>query len=109
MEQTIRIDDLDGSTNGVETISFSLGKDHYEIDLGPENKAQLTDALAPFIDHARRARKTTLKRTTNAEQKRRKEIRQWAQNNGHTIADNGRIPADIIDAYHAAPHRPEAN
>lgn len=109
MEQTIRIDDLDGSTNDVKTITFALGKEHYEIDLGPENKAQLTDALSPFIDHARRARKTTLKRTTNTEQKRRKEIRQWAQNNGHTIADNGRIPADIIDAYHAAQHRPEAD
>lgn len=102
MEQTIRIDDLDGATNDVETVSFALGKDHYEIDLGPENKARLGDALSPFIDHARRARKTTPKRPSNAEQKRRRQIREWARNNDHEVADNGKLPATIIAAYEAA-------
>ncbi|MGB6149059.1 MAG: histone-like nucleoid-structuring protein Lsr2, partial [Mycolicibacter algericus] len=29
-------------------------------------------------------------------------IREWARRNGHNVSTRGRIPADIIDAFHAA-------
>lgn len=32
----------------------------------------------------------------------REQIRQWARANGHTVADRGRIPATVVDAYRRA-------
>ena len=29
-------------------------------------------------------------------------IREWARENGYEVAERGRIPAEIKDAYHAA-------
>ena len=29
-------------------------------------------------------------------------IRDWARRNGHSVSTRGRIPADVIDAFHAA-------
>jgi hypothetical protein len=29
-------------------------------------------------------------------------IRDWARRNGHKVSTRGRIPAEIIDAFHAA-------
>ena len=29
-------------------------------------------------------------------------IREWARRNGHNVSSRGRIPAEIIDAFHAA-------
>ena len=29
-------------------------------------------------------------------------IREWARRNGHNVSTRGRIPADVIDAFHAA-------
>jgi hypothetical protein len=29
-------------------------------------------------------------------------IRDWARRNGHNVSTRGRIPADVIDAFHAA-------
>lgn len=38
----------------------------------------------------------------------RSAIRAWAQQNGHDIAGNGRIPARVIDAYRAVHPAPLA-
>ena len=29
-------------------------------------------------------------------------IREWARRNGHNVSTRGRIPADVIDPFHAA-------
>ena len=29
-------------------------------------------------------------------------LREWARRNGHNVSTRGRIPADVIDAFHAA-------
>ncbi|RTE49072.1 Lsr2 family protein [Actinobaculum sp. 352] len=99
MQKTVLIDDIDATTNDVQTITFALGKQSYEIDLGPENRQRLTDALNPFINHARRTRKPAPQTTRNAAQTSRKTIREWARNNGYTVAESGKLPADIINAY----------
>lgn len=100
-------DDLDGSTlseGEAETITFTYGGQSYEIDLSRDNAKKLDDALAPFIDAARKVRTSTAtnrparvkgSRDLNA-------IRQWATQNGHTVAERGRVSQSVIDAYDAA-------
>ena len=54
-QTTVRfVDDLDGS-EAVGTVTFSLENRAYEIDLSDENTDKLHEALAPFIEHARKA------------------------------------------------------
>ena len=54
-ETTVRfVDDLDGS-EAVGTVTFALNNRAYEIDLSDENTDKLHDALAPFIEHGRKA------------------------------------------------------
>jgi hypothetical protein len=54
-QTTVRfLDDLDGS-DAVGTVTFSLENRAYEIDLSDENTDKLHEALAPFIEHARKA------------------------------------------------------
>ena len=47
-------DDLDGSP-AVETVRFGYAGREYEIDLNEEHAAALDEALAPYVEHARRA------------------------------------------------------
>ena len=54
-QTTVRfIDDIDGS-DAVGTVTFSLDNRAYEIDLSDENTDKLHEALAPFIEHGRKA------------------------------------------------------
>lgn len=48
------VDDLDGS-EAEETVEFGLDGVSYQIDLSGENAEELRDALAQYVEHARRA------------------------------------------------------
>jgi hypothetical protein len=107
------IDDLDGS-EAVGTVTFSLDNRSYEIDLSDENTDKLHEALAPFIEHGRKAggRSGGRGRTrgqapmTEAPARSSREethaIREWARQNGHQLSDRGRIPKSVLEAYRAA-------
>src|SRR5690625_832743 len=104
------IDDVDGSPAD-ETVLFSLDGVNYEIDLTAENAAKLRDAMAPWVGHARRAggRRTSGRRSSARSTGRSgggsgdaAKIRQWARDNGYTVSDRGRIPAEVVDAYNSA-------
>jgi hypothetical protein len=101
------VDDLDDTVIGPGdggTMSFALDGAGYEIDLGRANQQALRDALAPFIAKAR----PTARRGSGAPRKRStgtsdtSAVREWAQNNGYSVGDRGRIPAEIREAYTAA-------
>ena len=110
------VDDLDGSVLEVgdgETVLFSLDGIAYEIDLTDENAAQLRDSFARYIDAARRvsgrASSSTGGRSTSGGRKQKRAgqrdyapIRQWAADNGYTLSERGRVPAEVLDAYDAA-------
>ena len=113
-QTTVRfVDDLDGS-EAVGTVTFSLENRAYEIDLSDENTDKLHDALAPFIERARKAggRSSGRGRTrgqaamtdTSARSNREEThaIREWARQNGHQLSDRGRIPKSVLEAYRAA-------
>ena len=101
------IDDID-SSDAAETIVFSVDGAAYEIDLSAEHAAQLRDALALYIAHARRTTSRgghgPSRRGGSARVDREQiaAIREWARSNGHEIGSKGRIPRHIVDAYHSA-------
>ena len=104
------IADIDG-TPATTTIEFGVGGKSYIIDLSEANAAAFNEALAPYIEHARRApankKKTSRKsRSSSAAARAKREktaqIRAWATANGHTIAKRGQLSQDIVAAYEAA-------
>ena len=106
------VDDLDGGpADG--TVTFALDGHRYEIDLSAANAEKLREALRPY---AAAGRQDTRTRTgaaggTSTRDSRiapdTAKIRTWANNNGHHVADRGRVHQHIRDAYYAA-HRPHA-
>ena len=105
------VDDLDGSEAG-ETVEFGLDGAFYEIDLSEDNAERLRDALAEYVEHARRSggRKRTggrvavagrAPRTASADREQNQAMREWARKQGMNISDRGRIPKEVAEAYNA--------
>jgi hypothetical protein len=106
--QVSLVDDVDGSVAS-STIGFSLDGKAYELDLSDKNAKKLRDAVAPFVDAARRVggrgRRVSAAATSSAtrtDRERTTAIREWAREHGHKVADRGRIPANVIEAYEKA-------
>ncbi len=96
-------DDLDGGSAD-ETVRFGFGGTEYEIDLNEKNAAAFRKQLAPFIEHARKAGRAPSRRTarTAASRQRSGDIRGWAKQHGIAVSERGRIPASVVEQYHAA-------
>lgn len=109
------VDDLDGTTAD-ENVRFGLEGVDYEIDLTAEHAAALREVLIPYAAAARRTggRQTarpaaaapraaspsvgtapTRSRSTNGE------IRSWAAEHGVVLAERGRIPSRVLEAFEA--------
>lgn len=104
--QVLLIDDIDGG-KAVETVSFGVDGSSYEIDLSSENAAELRDSLAKYVGSARRAAGSARKARGAAapagkiDREQNAAVRVWARSNGYDVSDRGRIPAEIVEAYHA--------
>lgn len=98
-------DDLDGSKAST-TVRFGWKDTTYEIDLSKKNANALEKALAPYVGAARKVRGGTssrrARRGSSPSRSNQAAIRAWAKQNGYEIADRGRIPAAVIDAFTAA-------
>ncbi|WP_180357913.1 Lsr2 family protein [Streptomyces sp. NP160] len=103
--------------NPVLTWHFSYGPSNnqkrYTVDLTTENYGKLEDALKRFVNVATEVEDAPApprsvsgpRRTTgrpSADKERLNSIREWANANGYTVGDRGRIKAEIVDAYDAA-------
>ncbi|MFC7329273.1 histone-like nucleoid-structuring protein Lsr2 [Marinactinospora rubrisoli] len=105
--QVLLVDDLDGG-EAEETVSFAVDGATYEIDLSEKNASKLRDALAPYVDAARKApakagRGGGRRQQRNAPSRERSaEIRAWAKAAGKQVNERGRIPASIVAEYEAA-------
>jgi hypothetical protein len=100
----VLVDDIDGS-DATETVAFGLDGTSYEIDLNENHAAELRDALASYVGHARKVgggRRTRSAARSTGSGTSAKEIRDWARSNGHKVPDRGRIPADVREAFEAA-------
>ena len=110
--QVLLVCDLhDNDTEGTETISFSLDGAGYEIDVCDAHSAELRDAFAPYVGHARRAgraavsgarRKAAAGRGGAGSPDRVTAIREWGRKNGHKVSERGRLSASLVQAYDAA-------
>lgn len=97
--RTLLIDDLDGG-DADGTVRFSMDGTDYEIDLSASHAGQLRDALAPYINAARRAGSAA--RTSRKAAPDPTEVRAWARTQGIEVKDRGRVPADLIARFKAA-------
>jgi Lsr2. len=103
------VDDLDGTVleNGTgSTVRFSLEGRFYEIDLSDANVEKLRSALAPFVSAGRSVagagRSSGARRASRSNGGDLAAIRSWAQSNGFSVGDRGRISAEVRDAYDRA-------
>ena len=93
-------DDLTGGP-AEETVRFAFDGTGYEIDLNATNAAAFGKQLAPYIEHARTAGRPQQRRATVG-RRRSGDIRAWAKEHGLAVSARGRIPAGVLEQYHAA-------
>ncbi|WP_025272617.1 histone-like nucleoid-structuring protein Lsr2 [Haloglycomyces albus] len=109
--KVILIDDLDNS-EGDETVRFGIDGDAYEIDLSAANASELRNALAKYqaagtrlgrysVDPGRGSRRRSRRQAPTVDREQNKAIREWAEQKGYQIAPRGRIPGDVVAAFHA--------
>ena len=104
--QTLLIDDLDGS-QAEDTVRFGFDGTKYEIDLNAEHARALRDALARYVDAARRAgggarRSARGGGRASASGLNTTEVREWAKAQGIEVKDRGRVPAELVVRFKAA-------
>ena len=101
------VDDLDGDVAD-ETVEFGVDGKNYEIDLSTANAKKLRDALAEFVASARRSggrrrgggAPVAAARRPSIDREQNQAIREWARKRGMKVSDRGRIPAEVLEAYH---------
>src|SRR5262245_31621678 len=106
--QVLLVDDIDGGTAD-ETVTFGLDGVTYEIDLTTAHAAELRDALASWVGHARKVGARATGRSTAAARVNRRTssndaqaIREWAKEHGYEVSERGRISAEVKTAYESA-------
>jgi len=98
------IDDLDGS-EASESVQFGLDGKNYTIDLSKKNASALRKALKPYVEAGaptRAQRGAAGRGAPRQSSDRLAAVRTWARKNGYQVADRGRIPREVQDAYDAA-------
>lgn len=104
--QVLLVDDIDGGSAD-ETVTFALDGVSYEIDLTTAHAAELRDALATWVGHARKVGgRSAAGRSAGTTRPRRSSdagaVRAWAKESGFEVSERGRISAEIREAYDAA-------
>ena len=103
------VDDFDGDGPADETVEFSIDGVSYEIDLSAKNAKKLRDDLKQWIEAGRRVGGRRRGRSGGSgrgratiDREQSAALREWARRSGHKVSTRGRIPAEIIDAFHAS-------
>ena len=106
------LDDIDGG-QADETLRFGLDGTSYEIDLSARHAEKLRAALAKFVVSSRRVGRSRVAAVVprragtpaRVDRAQNQAIREWAKSRGIEISDRGRIPAHIVEQYHAGAGR----
>ncbi|WP_293786321.1 Lsr2 family protein [uncultured Aeromicrobium sp.] len=96
--------------NNTPTLTFAFDGTTYEIDVTEKEKAEIEKALEPYIRAGRKVSGAAVSRRRNRRSggstsnsgSQAKEIRAWAKEQGIDVPARGRIPADVLEKYHAA-------
>ncbi|SDK50802.1 Lsr2 protein [Glycomyces sambucus] len=111
--QVLLIDDIDGG-KADETVKFAIDGEAYEVDLSTAHATELREALEKFQEAGTRlgryslgsgrgpVRAGTASPRASVDREQNKAIRDWAEANGKQVSPRGRIPAAIVEEYHAA-------
>jgi hypothetical protein len=104
--QIFLTDDLTGDNIPAgkgETLTFALDGHTYEIDLTKKNAGALRKALSPYVSAGRRVRTSRGARVKHVQVgPDAKTVKEWARANGYEVADRGRVPKEIRDAFEEA-------
>lgn len=103
------IDDIDG-TRADETVTFGFDGVSYEIDLRSDNATKLRSVFTewaqagrPAEDNPGHSRSWVVRLIRPfVDPTPGKVIRDWARSNGHDVAERGRLPLHLVDAFEAA-------
>lgn len=120
---TMMTDDIDGSPADT-TVTFGYEGGLYTIDLSAKNAKEFEDLMARYVASGERHGRLSPTGTymTGGSGPRRgvdhpnfagnrelnQKIRAWAAKNNYMLAERGRIPQHIVDAYHKGISNPDA-
>ena len=101
------VDDLDGTVlapMSVESVSFGIDGETFDIDLSSANATMLRDILAPYTAAARTVsigdrEVGAYTRTVLPAAHEGPRIRRWAREHGYDVSPRGAIPRAVRDAY----------
>jgi len=85
-------------------VRFAFDGTDYEIDLNTKNAVAFGKQIAPYVEHARKTGRAQSRRAgrSAANRQRSGDIRVWAKEHGLAVSERGRIPASVVEQYHAA-------
>ena len=101
------VDDIDGSTEGVERYTLNwLGTD-YEIDLAQKSAKKLIDVMNLYTDKATRVSKSRSasgargrgSACPRSSKEETQAVRAWAWEQGLEVSDRGRVSQAVKQAY----------
>lgn len=102
------VDDITGEP-AVETITFTVRGVTYEFDASAETAREFDEALAGYVESARRVGKASASTghvrsagRAAVDREQSQAIREWAKQNGHQVSARGRISANVREAFEAA-------
>ncbi|GEE03837.1 protein lsr2 precursor [Gordonia spumicola] len=102
------VDDIDGAElldDEYETVRWSIDGKSYEFDTSPEHAEEFRNHVATYVAASRIVNRAQQRRPATGGTRpaaNTRVIREWANANGFTVSDRGRIPADVLAAYEAA-------
>lgn len=100
------IDDIDGKVlEEYETVRFSVDGRTYEFDTSAKHADEFRASLQKYLDVSRPVARNPRRGAVVGSSRSKAQtqaIREWANENGHTVSDRGRIPLHIVEAYEAA-------
>jgi len=103
-------------TGGVETVSFGVDGQAYDVDACEQHRRELHEAFAPYVGAARKAGGSGgsgARRASRgpsrpaasgggADREEVQRIREWAREHGHKVSGRGRLSSIVLEAYRAA-------
>ncbi|MDP9465793.1 MAG: Lsr2 family protein [Actinomycetota bacterium] len=104
-------------TQDVETVSFGLDGQAYEVDACEEHRQQMHDAFATYVGAARKAGgsagsgprrasrgsgRPAASSGGGSDREEVQRIREWAREHGHKVSERGRLSSKVLEAYRAA-------
>jgi len=98
----------EAETPAVETVSFAFDGTTYEVDVCGDHAKDIRETFGDYADRARKAAPSVIGRKSRSNGSNRlggarpSQIRDWAKDNGISVSERGRIPANVMEQYEAA-------